>query len=186
MVDTSTDRKTLGALIVAPLRFILRLFTMAGGLAIRALMIHEGRWPSVVSGTGLGLLAVGLMSCAAPRVTAADWYQRCSGVEIFHTGWLTETAYLKAAADQRASGCYPLSLKAEAVTDGEPSRHYRATFKPHPDNIADWRTSLALDPAADAKLDAMLIAQGYTRIWQDDLTDSSGAHFVQGIWTKAD
>ena len=90
------------------------------------------------------------------------------------------------AADQRASGCYPLSLKAEGVTDGGSSRLYRATFKPHPDNIADWRTSLALDPAADAKLDRMLIAQGYTRIWQDGLIDSNGAHFLQGIWTKAE
>jgi len=166
-----------------PARLILRLFATTGGLAVRSLFLHDGKWPSLTAGAGLGLLATGLMSCAAPQVSTADWYQRCAGAEIYKTGWLTEAAYLKTAAEQRASGCYPLSLKAMDAADAAPSaRLYRAVFKPHPDNITDWRASLNATPAEDMKLDATLTAQGYVRIWQDDVTTAGGDHRVQGIW----
>lgn len=133
----------------------------------------------------LGALAVSaLTACVGPIAPPADKYQPCGDTETIRTGWLSETDYLKAAADQRACGCYPVSLKGEAVTGGGPRRLYRAAFIRHPDNIVDWRASLGLGPAADADLDAMLTAEGYVRVWHDDLTDLSGAHYLQGIWTK--
>lgn len=192
MIDTSTDRKTFSAILMAPPRFILRAFTMTGGLAIRALMMHDGRWPSIVSGTGLGLLAVGLMSCAAQKYddtkfgnNAAGWYERCGPSETIRTGWMTEAEYLKLAADQRARGCYPVAIKGDLAA-ADPSQHlYRATFKPHPDNIVDWRASIGAPAAEDSKFALAMAEEGYIRIWQDDIADNKGLHYVQSVWTKA-
>lgn len=187
MIDTSTDRKSFGVLLMTPPRFILRVFTMTGGLAIRALMMHEGRWPSVVSGTGLGLLAVGLMSCTTPTYdnNAAGWYQRCGPSETIRTGWITQAEYQKLAADQRARGCYPVAIKGDLAAADPTQRLYRATFKPHPDNIIDWRASIGAPAAEDSKFALAMAEEGYIRIWQDDIADNKGLHYVQSVWTKA-
>lgn len=132
---------------------------------------------------------VPLAARAASDLPATEWYKRCGAPgglqgESVHTGWLSQSDYLAFAADQRTRGCYPVSLKAEISATEGPARLYRATFKPHPDNIVDWRDSLSASSAEDAKLDASLIAKGYVRIWQDALTDPAGETVVQGIWTK--
>lgn len=175
---------TIGAALWAVTRGMLRLFAMAGGLSVRALMLHDGRWPSIISAAGLGLLAVGLMSCAGPKFDTAGLYQRCGPTESILTGWLTEAQFLKVAADQRARGCYPVAIKGEMVPAAN-MRLYRATFKPHPDNIVQWRASVGHPSAEDTKFALSLTEQGYVRIWRDDVMDDAGLRYVQSVWTKS-
>lgn len=131
------------------------------------------------------LSAVLLAACATAREDPRLRYQRCGATlasGTLTTDWLIDRAFIDMAEDQRTRGCYPVTLVAVLGPDG---MLYRAAFKPQPNNITNWHYEIGIAPGQAREMDNVLGAKGYTIIWSDTSTNSSGAVLMQVVWVKA-
>lgn len=131
------------------------------------------------------LSALLIAGCATSREDPRERYKRCGATVAsgtLTTDWLLARAYIDLAEDQRARGCYPVTLVGVLGPSG---MLYRSAFKPQPSNIAKWHYEIGIGPGQARAIDDLLGAQGYEVIWSDTSSDAGGAVLMQMVWTKS-